>query len=244
MRIAFISDIHGNDYAFEKIIKDINRLNVDEIVFLGDAATLGPQPKETITRLRRLGCVCIRGNHDDYILNPSSQPSLHWVSDWFARQLSSSDLDFIRSFQPIYSLSLDSSLSILCYHGTPRSNQENLFASSGPALLDEVLHEHSAPIMVGGHTHVFMMRQHMGHVFLNAGSVGLPFLTNPFEEEGPLALPWAEYLLLDYADGVLDYRLRRIPVDYPTLKSVYLSSQMPEPMSLLRTYENYFALKK
>ncbi|MCA9955058.1 MAG: metallophosphoesterase family protein, partial [Anaerolineales bacterium] len=67
MRIALISDIHGNFVSLQAVIADIERQNVNEIIFLGDAATLGPQPHEVLQLLRQLGCPCIIGNHETYL---------------------------------------------------------------------------------------------------------------------------------------------------------------------------------
>ncbi len=54
MRIALISDIHSNLTALEAVLADIERAGVDQIVFLGDAATLGPHPREVVAHLRAL----------------------------------------------------------------------------------------------------------------------------------------------------------------------------------------------
>ena len=54
MRYAFISDIHGNLQSLELVLADIKQVQVDQIVCLGDVASLGPQPREVIARLREL----------------------------------------------------------------------------------------------------------------------------------------------------------------------------------------------
>ena len=67
MRIALISDIHSNLIALEAMLADIAQVEVDQIVFLGDLVTLGPQPREVVERVRGLGCPCVLGNHDDFV---------------------------------------------------------------------------------------------------------------------------------------------------------------------------------
>ena len=69
MKIALISDTHGNLPALEAVLEDIRAQGVDGIIFLGDAATLGPQPRETLEALRSLDCTCILGNHDAALLD-------------------------------------------------------------------------------------------------------------------------------------------------------------------------------
>ena len=59
MRIALISDIHSNLIALEAMLADIAQVEVDQIIFLGDLVTLGPQPREVVERVRGLGCPCV-----------------------------------------------------------------------------------------------------------------------------------------------------------------------------------------
>ena len=59
MRIAIISDIHGNMVALSAVLEDIKAKNVDKILCLGDVATLGPEPNAVIKMLKKLGCPCI-----------------------------------------------------------------------------------------------------------------------------------------------------------------------------------------
>src|SRR5574341_1692372 len=69
MRIAVISDMHGNDVAFEAAEKDIQAQRVDQIVCLGDAIQGGPQPAAVVHRLQRLGCPVVMGNADAWLLS-------------------------------------------------------------------------------------------------------------------------------------------------------------------------------
>ena len=62
MRVALISDVHANLISLEAVLANIKRESLDQIVFLGDLVTLGPQPKEVLVSLEDLGCPCIMGN--------------------------------------------------------------------------------------------------------------------------------------------------------------------------------------
>ena len=70
MRIALISDIHGNLTALEAALAEIDRHKVDRIICLGDVALDGPQPTAVIRRLREQGIPVIKGNTDDWLLHP------------------------------------------------------------------------------------------------------------------------------------------------------------------------------
>jgi hypothetical protein len=70
MRIALISDLHATDVALRAVLDDIARVGVDQIICLGDVATLGPSPNLVLQMLRDIGCPCITGNHDAFLLDP------------------------------------------------------------------------------------------------------------------------------------------------------------------------------
>ena len=68
MRLAVISDIHGNLLALEAVLADIEARGVDAIVNLGDCVTSPLWPKETFDRLGELALPTVRGNHDRWIV--------------------------------------------------------------------------------------------------------------------------------------------------------------------------------
>jgi predicted phosphodiesterase len=230
MRVALISDIHGNLVSLEAVLADIDREGVDQIVCLGDVAGLGPQPREILARLQALGCICIMGNHDSDLLNPDCDPEPDlWttqVTAWCADQLSKADLDYIRSFQPLVEISLGGRATLLCYHGSPRSNTDRILSTTPSEKLDEMLAGHTATVMVGGHNHVQMLRWHRGAAIVDVGSVGLPFDQMPFEDL-PAFVPWAEYGIVSWVDGVLNVDLRQVPIDLYAVKQAALASDMP-----------------
>ncbi|NJN55696.1 MAG: hypothetical protein HC804_13670, partial [Anaerolineae bacterium] len=70
MYIALISDMHGHAIALQAVLADIQQHPIDQIVCLGDVATIGFQPKETLELVQSLGCLCLMGNHDAALLQP------------------------------------------------------------------------------------------------------------------------------------------------------------------------------
>src|SRR5215213_11926103 len=70
-RIALISDIHSNAVALRAVLEDIQRARVDQVICLGDVANLGPEPNLVIEMLAGLGCPCIMGNNDQFLLGPA-----------------------------------------------------------------------------------------------------------------------------------------------------------------------------
>lgn len=242
MRIGLISDIHGNLVSLGSVLADIDRAGVDQIVCLGDVAAIGPQPCEVVEWLRALGCPCIMGNHDLELLNPDMVHDDADVSpweveliDWCVGQLSEVDFDFLHSFQPLVEILLDAEATLLCFHGSPKSNVDKILATTPVPELDEMLTGHTATVMVGGHTHVQMLRQHRGVAIVNPGSVGFPLEQVPFEGL-PRYLPWAEYAILDWVDGVLGVELRRVPMDLDKVRQTALTSGMPRAAAWLELW--------
>src|SRR5688572_4554384 len=104
MRIALISDLHGNEISLDAVLEDARSAGYDQLVCLGDVATLGPRASQVLERLRELECVCLLGNHDEFMLDPSlietysSIPVLVGSVQQTRTALSTAELDFIRGF--------------------------------------------------------------------------------------------------------------------------------------------------
>ena len=233
MRIALLSDIHGNLTSLEAVLADMDQFAVDQVVCLGDVATLGPQPKEVVERIKDLGWIGIRGNHEDYIFDVNlierDKNTPPWFEDsilWSTSQLSQSDLDYLGGYVPRHEVQLDEKNSMLCFHGSPRSNNELILAETPAGELAGLLDGYNSQVMACGHTHVQMMRRLNEVVVINAGSVGEPMERMPFSGE-PRILPWAEYALVTWERGGLSVNLRQVPIDVARLKQACTASGNP-----------------
>jgi putative phosphoesterase len=241
MRIALISDLHGNEVALEAVLDDIGRAGVDRIICLGDTATLGPRPGFVLQRLRELGCLCIMGNHDEFLLDPplihrySEAPIILQSVDWCRAQLGSKELDFVRTFQTHAEIPLDAGAALFVFHGSPRSHMEDLLATTPPDELDVLLDGRRAAVMAGGHTHLQMLRQHRGILLVNPGSLGMPF--REYVAGGPPSiLPHAEYATVESAGGQLGVTLRRVALDVRAHRATIAACDLPLRELLLQQY--------
>src|SRR5947209_16410677 len=72
MRIAIVSDIHGNRTAFEAVIADLRQTSPDLILHGGDLADAGASPAEIVDRVRDLGWQGVAGNTDEMLFDPES----------------------------------------------------------------------------------------------------------------------------------------------------------------------------
>jgi len=72
MRTAVISDIHGNCVALDATLAYITKHSADTLVCLGDTVQGGPQPDQTIKRLREMACTIVLGNTNAWLLKAES----------------------------------------------------------------------------------------------------------------------------------------------------------------------------
>ena len=183
MRLALISDQHGNDVAFRAALDDVERLGVQEIVCLGDVVQGGTEPAQTLDRLASLGCETVLGNADAFLLEvpadspePVTERQLE-VREWTLSQLTSSHLEQIRSFAPVVRRELDGG-PLLLVHGSPRSYDDVLLPELGGEALEPFL-GHDATLLAGGHTHLQWTRRIGDALYVNPGSVGISSTVTP-----------------------------------------------------------------
>ena len=229
MRIGLIADIHGNLVALDTVLAELARMDVDELICLGDVAALGPQPREVIARLQALQCPVVMGNTDAWLLDPalaegSSAPVLA-ITEWCRAQLSADDLAYLRAFPPTLARTLPGGADLLCFHGSPRSFDDAITATTPDTTLDRMLDGANAAIMAGGHTHIPMVRRHKD-AQVNTGSVGLPGIgaVTPYNRD----VHWAEYAVLDVDREHTAITLHRTPLDVAAMIRVARASDMPE----------------
>jgi len=120
-KIAFISDIHSNLSAFEAVLIDVEKNNIDEVYFLGDIVGYGPMPNECIELLQKV-CKkenCIIGNHDHAFLNGAigwdSALRARKVIEWTQSIVTQKNRAFVEQF--VTHIVKD---NLLLVHGSPR----------------------------------------------------------------------------------------------------------------------------
>lgn len=220
MRVALISDLHGNLTALETVLDELARGRPERVLCLGDVAATGPRPRETVERLREVGCPVVMGNADAVLLGPIPDPEdegmrrILEIDRWCSEQLSAEHLDFIGGFRPTLNVALDRGAALLCFHGSPRSFDDAIVAATPEEELRDMLSGHEPTVMAGGHTHEQLLRRHAGTTLVNPGSVGL----HP---------PFAGYALVSSEDGRLGFEFRRLPLPAEQICRDALESGMP-----------------
>jgi len=219
MRLAAISDIHGNLWALEAVLADIARRGADVIVNLGDILSGPLLPGETADRLMALALPTIAGNHERQVLTHA--PERMGASDLYAhQQLTHRQREWLAGLPASLRLNAD----VQMVHGTPGSDVtywlETVTAEQGmrPATHAEVVERSAgaqAPLVLCGHTHVPRAVQlDDGRLIVNPGSVGL----QAYDDDRPCphlvenGTPHARYALLE--KGAHGWQVELVAVAY------------------------------
>lgn len=211
MRVATLSDIHGNLPALEAVLADVERTGVDAIVVAGDSYS-GPWPAEVVDLLAALDPVIVRGNADRLDAVRAFDDSL---GEWNEARLGPSRLAAVSAWPLTAELEIAGLGRVLVCHSTP-TDDEPVYTRSTPddelvAILGPIEHQ----VLVCGHTHMQYDRTlGSGLRIVNPGSVGMPY-------EGEPGAYWAvldpdvdfrrtEY---DVEAAVAAIEVMRVPVD-------------------------------
>ncbi len=183
MRIAIISDIHGNLEALKSVLKDINRNNVDKIICLGDIVGKGVNSSICIELVRMYCDVVLKGNNDEKISKPLKAYTgnkIAYDSVKFNKSLlSKEDIKYLKTLPFSEEFYLSGNL-VRLFHATPDDNLKfvrdyesdlnekyKMFLGSDKTKTKEV-----ADIAIYGHIHYQFMQKLFHRTLISAGSVG------------------------------------------------------------------------
>jgi predicted phosphodiesterase len=241
MRIAIVSDIHGNLPALEAVVEDIDRRGADAIVNLGDSLSGPLMPLETARFLMAQDWVQLSGNHERQLL--SLPAGGRGPSDEFAHaRLGAKEFEWMASLVP----NLRFSPEVLLCHGTPASDLEYFLETVEPenfraATLPEIdarLGHVEAELIACGHTHVpRAVRASSGQLIVNPGSVGLPAYSDihPYPHAVETGSPNARYAIVEQRDGGWTSRLVSVPYDHTAMSALALKHGRPDWAHALAT---------
>ncbi|MCK4847838.1 MAG: metallophosphoesterase family protein [Candidatus Heimdallarchaeota archaeon] len=196
MKIAILSDIHGNLEALNAVVKDLKSKNgIDLIVCLGDIVGYYPHPNECINIIREMCDHVIQGNQDATAVSPNfdvevtrcndvAASSLIYTRNLLLKSGNSDNYNFLKELPDKKELTI-SKKKILFVHGTPNDKWEYfLYPYWLNAPLDEqkiILNEwfKQWDVIAMGHSHWAFQYESWGRMIINPGSVGQPRDDNP-----------------------------------------------------------------
>jgi predicted phosphodiesterase len=220
MRIALLSDVHGNLPAFESVLADVDSEGVEEIWCLGDLVGYGAEPDGCVELARERCDLCLAGNHDLVVTGEIDiadfSSSAATAAQWTREQIGAEALEFLRGLSP----RLDDR-PIGLYHGSPRDPVWEYVLSTWQA--DECMDLMEPRVAAIGHSHVALFFHRSGEAqvdgapaeaglerdlsegewLLNPGGVGQP-------RDGD---PRAAWLLLDTEGWRAQWRRVEYPIE-------------------------------
>jgi putative phosphoesterase len=224
MRLAIVSDVHGNLTALEAVIADLERRVVDRVVHGGDLALMGCQGAEVVDRIRELGWPGIVGNTDEVLWRPelhdelvSDAPGIVPVLDMVFRQYGPTSREALGEERIAWLRALPSEFrddGLALVHASPTDLWRAPAPDAEDSELDSTYRPLRAQLTVYGHIHRPYIRTLDGLTVANSGSVGSPF-------DGD---PRSSYLLI--TDGVPE--LVRVEYDVEREASTLLASTYPD----------------
>ncbi len=223
MRVAILSDIHGNLTALEAVIADLKQASPDLVIHGGDLAASGQRPAEVIDCVRDMGWMGVRGNTDEMLWAPepgeallSTAPKIRDLVNILLSSFAPATTQLIGTGRLAWLRELPAEYragEIVVLHASPTTLWAAPMPTCDEQALAETYGELSASTVVYGHIHRPFVRRLPRMIVANSGSVGLPY-------DGD---PRAAYLLID-DDHVSVQR-----VEYDTDKEVrsLLQSEYP-----------------
>ena len=183
MKIAVLSDIHGNLAALRAVLNDLRKNGADHIILAGDYVTDGPQPDGVLDTLAELkSATMIRGNREDYMLKGENGIPAEWLEFeqlgallWTYQRLSRTHMEFMRRMKPQATVELEFTDAIRVVHGSPYDTSELLFPDRFPERLERAINMTAENVLICGHTHEAWSKQYGTCLVVNPGSVGLHF---------------------------------------------------------------------
>lgn len=222
MKIAIISDIHGNIDALESVLADINSENCSKIFCLGDIAMAGPEPQTTISKIKDLmksrDFYIIQGNTDkmlsvfsfdtyNEILKVNAVMASAYLAD--SQLLTDEEKTFLKELPVQKEIELFG-IKILLVHGSPRKNNENIYPNLKIEEVEEMISGTKANLIFCGHTHMPCGYQtNTEQTIVNVGSIGRPFSESP----------QSCYAIMNINENNSTYTIKHKFVEYDVMKA-------------------------
>ena len=182
LKIAFISDIHGNLAALKTAMDTLKSRKVDLVVCLGDLVHYGPGPSEVISFIRNSEIECVQGNCDRTVARHRESTgeeyeNPHWRNlaaeffEWTSNQVSGKQRKWLRELPDELRFQVEKK-TILCVHGLPGTQALGLPEDAAAEIYDAILTRSGASIVACGFTHTPSIIRRPNGLIINPGSVG------------------------------------------------------------------------
>ena len=210
MKVAVLSDIHSNYYAFKACYEDAVKCGAEMFIFLGDYVSDLSEPQRTMDLVYEIGSkyptVCLRGNREGYMLDCESGKSSFTRGSksgsllFTYEHLRKKDLDFIRGLKISDTIEIEGVRMEIAHAAM---DNDRLYFDSNDGHAADIFPQMKCDYLLTGHSHKQYIQRNAGKTIINPGSVGIP--------QGGTYHP--KYALLDIENGSISCQLREVLYD-------------------------------
>lgn len=223
MKIAVLSDIHGNLTALNAVLNDINKLDINKFIIAGDHIVDCPENNEVLYKIKNLNAYVIKGNREKYVLNYHNGMHSEWNNHkqmaaivWTHENIDEGNIKYIDELPEQLNISLPKMDNIRVVHGSPFDISEQLFPDKYPERIEKALKGIKESVLICGHTHESWSKVVYNKLIVNPGSVGVPFNENKF----------AEYAVLTWSDNQWVASHYQVEYDLKELEQKFFESEL------------------
>lgn len=234
MKVAVLSDIHGNGVALKYAINDLKSLGIKKIIILGDVVMKGPMPSKSLELLKDKDLeiiAWIKGNTDlwleevtdGWIPKTARKKKLNLYYKYAKANLKEDQIVFLKELPLECSIDLNG-ISILCVHGTPKSIVEAIASSVPEEEIKKAIKGVNEQVILCGHSHTSFIGKVDEKMIFNVGSVG-----NSIDGDNRIS-----YGVLEFAHDKVDLINRRISYPVDEIINIAINNKFP----LLEEYKS------
>jgi putative phosphoesterase len=230
MRIAIISDIHGNQLALEAVLQDLaGQPTIDQTVIAGDLCLNGPCPREVLTTVQGLTCPVLQGNVDLEVVTaaPNKGEKKRSTAAWTREQIGPSGIDYLATLPTSYRITNQEGSDLLVVHANPLNLEDAIFPNASDSTLEHLLgglDDHIGALAFG-HLHIAYTRRWRQILLVDVGSCGIP-------RDEDLR---ASYGVLSWQDNGWEAEIRRVEYDVRAVVKQIKASGMPNAEKRIKT---------
>jgi predicted phosphodiesterase len=224
MRLALLSDIHGNLLALEDVLADMEAHGpFDAIGIAGDLCEWGPQPRAVLERVRALDCPVVQGNTDRNVtLTAEALRALGKTENaieglaWTRAQIGADGVSYLAGLPFAWTFAGPQGQDVLMVHANPRDQDTHLPPDAPAEEVAAFLDGTTSAVVAFGHLHIPYVRHVAGRLLVDVASVGFP-------RDGDTR---AAYATLAWDNG-WRASIRRVPYDLERAAAAFRASGMP-----------------
>jgi putative phosphoesterase len=230
MRVAVISDIHGNQIALDAVLQDLaQQPEVDHLVIAGDLCLNGPCPKQVLETVQGLNCPVVQGNVDAEVVNEAPEKSLkkRTTVAWTREQIGEAGVDYLASLPMSHLITNPAGTDLLVVHANPINLEDAIFPNAPDDTLEHLLGELEPNIgaLAFGHLHIAYTRRWRNLLLADVGSCGLP------RDEDIRA----SYAILSWQDSTWEAAIHRVPYDVKAVVKQIKTCGIPNEEKRIKT---------